>query len=95
MELISVKSGNREVIRIFEKGYNYSLGYYSENCWVDDDRLVLSRGRKLPEDKFYGGSAVPGFCNSRSWRGFLHDVSLGESVARDRQIYNLQPPCLR
>jgi hypothetical protein len=54
MELISVKSGNREALRVFETGYNYSCGYYSENCWVGDDRLVLSRNKKMPEGHFKG-----------------------------------------
>lgn len=49
MELISTKSGNREGFRIFEKGYNYSCGYYSECCWAGDDRLVLSRNKNMPE----------------------------------------------
>ena len=54
MNLIVTKSGNREVLRVFETGYNYSCGYYSENCWVGDDRLVLSRNKKMPEGQFKG-----------------------------------------
>lgn len=51
----NVKFQENGYTRIFDKGYNYSCGYYSQNCWVDDDRLVLLRYRNLPKEEFYGG----------------------------------------
>ena len=38
-----VKSNRNPFIRILKPGCFYSCGYYSQNCWVDDDRLVLLR----------------------------------------------------
>ena len=43
MNFSQEKNNSREVLRIYESGYNTSCGYYSQNCWVDDDRLVISR----------------------------------------------------
>ena len=43
-------------IRLSEPDFNYSCGYYAQNCWVDDDRLILCRYRNLPDSEFYGGT---------------------------------------
>ena len=54
---ISIETNNlNKFLRVHKSLYNYSCGYYSQNCWVDNDRLVMSRNRNLPKDKFYGGT---------------------------------------
>ncbi len=32
---------------VYDKGYHYSYGYYSNNTWLDDDRIVLAKSKKL------------------------------------------------
>ena len=54
MKIEKVKYNETEYIRISDEGFNYTCGYYSQNRWVDDERLVLLRYRNLPQDKFYG-----------------------------------------
>ena len=54
---ISIERNNlNEFLRVQKPDYIYSCGYYSQNCWVDDHRLVLSRRRNLPRDQFFGGT---------------------------------------
>ncbi|MBR6509056.1 MAG: hypothetical protein IKT38_00425 [Clostridia bacterium] len=54
---ISVETKNiKEFTRVYQAEYIYSCGYYSQNCWVDDNRLILTRMRNLPKDKFCGGT---------------------------------------
>lgn len=43
------KTNRNDFLRISELGYSYSCGYYTQNCWVDDDRLVLLRTHSLSE----------------------------------------------
>lgn len=40
---MAIKSESEKLVRISQPGYIYSCGYYTQNCWVDDDRLILSR----------------------------------------------------
>lgn len=43
----SIERNNlNEFLRIHKRGYNNSCGYYTQNCWIDDDRLVISQFRK-------------------------------------------------
>lgn len=50
MTFSTEKKEPKEYLRIYETGYNTSCGYYSQNCWVDDDRLVISRCRNPKSD---------------------------------------------
>ena len=49
------KTNKNDYMRIFESGYSYTCGYYSQNCWVDDDRLVLARTLVQNENEPIGG----------------------------------------
>lgn len=43
----SIERNNlNEFLRIYKRGYDSSFGYYTQNCWVDDDRLVISNYKK-------------------------------------------------
>ena len=40
------KNNTKPFLRVCESEYDYSCGYYSQNCWVDDDRLVLVKSKR-------------------------------------------------
>lgn len=40
------KTNIKDYLLFTEQNSFYSCGYYSQNCWVDDNRLVLSRTKK-------------------------------------------------
>ena len=49
------KKTPKEYRRVYESGYDCSCGYYSQNCWVDDDRLVITRHQNPKSDKTSSG----------------------------------------
>ena len=50
MEISLTKNENGDILRIFQKGYSYSCRYYTQNCWVDDNRLVLLKHKTVPDE---------------------------------------------
>lgn len=50
MKLIKDTQDSISLTRIYDDNYDYSYGYYSNNEWVDDHRLVLVRN-PISEDK--------------------------------------------
>lgn len=56
MSIFMETNNLNEFLRIYKQEYIYSCGYYSQNCWVDNDRLILSRRRNLSKDNFFGGT---------------------------------------
>ncbi len=47
MNLIKEINNTIEIIRIYDSNYHYSCGYYSNNIWVDENRFILSRSKKI------------------------------------------------
>ena len=43
MKFTTEQGIERSYLRISDPEYHYSFGYYSNNSWVDDHRIVLAR----------------------------------------------------
>ncbi len=48
-------TNDKGYLHLAEPGYVTTCGYYSESCWVNEDRLVVTRYRALPDETFTGG----------------------------------------
>lgn len=83
MKLVNDVKDSTKVLRIYDEKYEYSFGYYNNNEWVDENRLVLSRWKKNDSTEFPNETEL-----------VLIDIKKGtETVLCDKETYGRNSFC--
>ena len=91
MKIIRKITEGNNTIQITDDNYSYTYGYYSNNSWVDDDRIILNK-HNLGDD-LHGKYVLIDLINETEEELQLGDnvfTGYTESIAHGEKFYYLQ-----